>query len=940
MKRIYFLPLFFVLFLFRSNFSAAQGWEKKYPFMLRIYEISNTRDSGFVGLGERYDNNGMNRSIFFKVNVHGDTIFKNELKENGRNLKSLIVDKDDNLVMTGYEIQSGQRYKILLVKASQSGNIIWSKTFESVSDWMGGKLIQTPDSGYVIINNYYPSQPQLLKTDKNGSYVWEKTFVNRAPFDVKVDRNGGLILIADGTNGSNYLIRTDSEGNFISENQLIDGDFGYNQTIQQTSDGGFVFPNNYSGPQVVKCDSLGNVEWTKDFSFDPLHWLTIYAVVPTSDNGYILTGSTLGRDSINGDSTQSLTVYKLDIKGDTVWTRFFNNSKSWSEAGLNIVEALDLGYVISGISQGEGLLLKLDINGNIYVNTISGKLYYDLDGDCIQNSGEEPLINWLVKLEPGNRYALTDSSGNYSFKVNQGTFTITPVKKNDLWMTDCGAGINQVTFNTLFQNSAANDFPFKAAVVCPLLSVDVATPFFRRCFTNTYTVSYSNFGTASQDNVQIKISFPQAVIPISSTKPYSQDGDIYTFEVGTLNAGESGKFYITDSIDCKIPLGTTHCVKALIHPATFCEVPDPAWDKSSIIVNGQCLSDGLVRFDIENTGESGEGDMAGPVNFRIYFNNVLDSTGTLQLSGKEVMTMDVSSRGTTVRLEVDQRPGHPGRSRPRASVEGCGTSEFGFMNIVPEDDEDEFVEIDCQEVMGSFDPNDKSVKPEGITEHHYIPTGAELEYRIRFQNTGTDTAFTVVIRDAISNNLDLTSLKVISASHPYEYKVLTGNTNLVEWRFRNILLPDSNVNEPQSHGYVKYKIKQKEGLPEKSVIENTADIYFDYNEAVITNTTRSVVFDTVIAGPFVTGNRYKVKETTILLHPNPFTEYAVFKLSGYAGSYDIAIFDMKGIQVKNIPGITNAETEIKRENLQEGIYIYKVFSGRELLNSGKMIIIK
>src|SRR5690606_12271565 len=152
-------------------------------------------------------------------------------------------------------------------------------------------------------------------------------------------------------------------------------------------------------------------------------------------------------------------------------------SKSWSEAGLNIVEALDLGYVISGISQVEGLLLKLDINGNIYVNTISGKLFYDLDGDCIQNSGEEPLINWLVKLEPGNRYALTDSSGNYSFKVNQGTFTLTPVKKNDLWMTHCGAGINQVTFNTLFQNSSANDFPFKAAVVCPLLSVDVATPF-------------------------------------------------------------------------------------------------------------------------------------------------------------------------------------------------------------------------------------------------------------------------------------------------------------------------------------------------------------------------------------------------------------------------------------------------------------------------------
>jgi len=56
------------------------------------------------------------------------------------------------------------------------------------------------------------------------------------------------------------------------------------------------------------------------------------------------------------------------------------------------------------------------------------------------------------------------------------------------------------------------------------------------------------------------------------------------------------------------------------------------------------------------------------------------------------------------------------------------------------------------------------------------------------------------------------------------------------FHFENILLPDSTVNEPASHGFVQFRINQLTDNPIGTVIENTADIYFDLNKAIVTNT--------------------------------------------------------------------------------------------------------
>jgi hypothetical protein len=66
-----------------------------------------------------------------------------------------------------------------------------------------------------------------------------------------------------------------------------------------------------------------------------------------------------------------------------------------------------------------------------------------------------------------------------------------------------------------------------------------------------------------------------------------------------------------------------------------------------------------------------------------------------------------------------------------------------------------FKDIHCSAIIMAIDPNDKIATPAGAG--HDIPKDTTLDYMIRFQNTGNDTAFHVIIRDTLSSLLDPTS---------------------------------------------------------------------------------------------------------------------------------------------------------------------------------------
>ncbi len=140
-----------------------------------------------------------------------------------------------------------------------------------------------------------------------------------------------------------------------------------------------------------------------------------------------------------------------------------------------------------------------------------------------------------------------------------------------------------------------------------------------------------------------------------------------------------------------------------------------------------------------------------------------------------------------------------------------------------------------QAVTGSYDPNDKrNFVGETQWGGPFYDQDATMEYAIRFQNVGNDTAFTVVVRDTLDDEyLDVTTIRGFTASH--EMNVQFEDSNVLVFTFNNILLVDSMTNEPASNGWLNFDIDLKPNLPLSTEIKNQAAIYFDFNAPVITN---------------------------------------------------------------------------------------------------------
>lgn len=147
-------------------------------------------------------------------------------------------------------------------------------------------------------------------------------------------------------------------------------------------------------------------------------------------------------------------------------------------------------------------------------------------------------------------------------------------------------------------------------------------------------------------------------------------------------------------------------------------------------------------------------------------------------------------------------------------------------------------------ITASCDPNDKLVFPKDF---YHIANDSILDYTIRFQNTGTDTAFNIVVIDTLPPDVDVLTFQAGAASHPYTYS-LTGE-GLLKFTFSNILLPDSNTNEPLSHGLVNFRIKPIQPIYLGQTISNEADIYFDFNPPVRTPPATVVVTDFMALRP-------------------------------------------------------------------------------------------
>ena len=228
-----------------------------------------------------------------------------------------------------------------------------------------------------------------------------------------------------------------------------------------------------------------------------------------------------------------------------------------------------------------------------------------------------------------------------------------------------------------------------------------------------------------------------------------------------------------------------------------------------------------------------------------------------------------------------------------------------------------------------YDPNNKLVYAAGMMPNGDIPWGGtqDLFYTINFQNIGTAPAVNVKTLDTMDVNLDLSTLNVLQSSFPVSTQI-DNVSRLVTFMFNGIYLPDSNTNEPGSHGYVRYSIKLNPGVPANTIIKNRGHNYFDFTEPVATNQTSNKL---VVA----TGLNEKIAlESGIRVMPNPFSEQ--LSLSAKSDIQSVTVFNIMGQALKQI---TNNSTElaINFSDLPSAIYMLSVKTSDGKINSIKVI---
>lgn len=584
----------------------------------------------------------------------------------------------------------------------------------------------------------------------------------------------------------------------------------------------------------------------------------------------------------------------------------------------------------------EAICLDYD-EGNITVNgaLITGSIQHN---DLLDCSGNNNTIKtgWIVEIYNTDYqyFTVTNEQGNYNKVVQPGDYTIQAYPYNGLWdFCDNNLDINVPSIGS----EAVADFTAIADEFCPAMTVDVSTPFVRRCFENTYTITVCNNGTLIGEDAYVEIELQDNLEFVSSSWPdFIVSGQILTFNIGDMDLG-CIDIYFTTLASCESELGDSHCVFAEVFPQSRCGEFLQNYDGPIIEVSGICDGDS-VRFTITNTGIE---DMLVSSEFIVVEDDVMTQEQPFILDALTSTEVSMPANGSTYRVTALQDAGFPLWSEASFGIEGCGTNmsgsfSNGFLNDFASGDFSSFIDIDCQENIGSYDPNDKTVYPEGYGDENYVKNNQSLDYKIRFQNTGTDTAFLVVVVDTISEYLDLSTLQRTAASHPYTMSI---QDRALTFRFDNIELVDSSANEVASHGFVSFKIDMIPDLADDIIIENNADIYFDFNDPIRTNT------ETLrIGSNFIDENLSSTKDDIVLLDleltPNPARTHSTLNFEGLENFTDIsmAVYDVTGKELI-VGKLDNNSFDLSHTSIKPGAYYIRIMSSDAiLLYSGKLIV--
>ena len=755
-----------------------------------------------------------------------------------------------------------------IVELDDSGNIEWQRTIGGDSDDMLFSINQTFDSGYILggesvsdISGEKSDEGKgqldywILKLDSVGSITWQKTiggkFDDRSATAEQTADGGYIIGGSSESNASGsktepslgffdlWIVKLNSTGDISWQNTIGGSESDWFESIHQTSDGGYIV-GAYSGSSVssdktenslggldywiIRLDASGNIVWQNTIGGEGHDYLK--SVWPTTDGGYIA-GGTSDSDQSN-DKTQNskggndIWIVKLDSAGNIEWDNTFGGDES--DGCDEILQIGDREFIAVGTSYSSISGDKTE-NSRGYTdywvirltetfNLVTGKMFYDLNSNLIQDEGEPSLENHLVKEVNTGRFSFSEQDGLYAVSVlDTGSFSVIA---NPLDYYTAQPSSYPVSFDSTNEVSALNDFAFQPAGAFNDLAV-IVTPLseFNPGFDALYSVDYSNVGTTSMEGTIVFFPDTELSYETASIVPDLITPDSIVWNTGMLSPFETGAILLTLKVNVNTVLGSTVSSGAVVYP----------------LIDDADTSNNSSVWDVE--------------------------------------------------------------------------------------------------VTGSFDPNDILVNIHNILSDQLIAP-PYLEYIINFQNTGTDTAVNVKVSNKLPPTLNLSSFELMTSTVPVELTFDQTNNKIV-FQFSNIMLPDSNVNEALSHGFIRYRIKPVTTLLAGDSIVNNASIFFDFNAAIKTND--AVTYIDQVSGVY----DIDILSKHLQVFPNPATQLVTIisdPLSSSEGQ--LLVYDIYGREIYRMQQGNQKQMVLDVSKFANGIYLI-LLQTAGISFAGKMI---
>jgi len=510
---------------------------------------------------------------------------------------------------------------------------------------------------------------------------------------------------------------------------------------------------------------------------------------------------------------------------------------------------------------------------------------FDADGDidiASADSGNQGIIAW---------YENTDGQGG--FENSQQIISLNVVAPNDLFTVDID---NNATIDIVAISESDKIVWFRNAVLPTSNSISGSVRFdlLNDGCTDTdpllsgllvvATGDTTTNATFTQDNGQFQIYTTEEG---TITTRIASQTDYYSSNPANLVSNFTGLGNNDEVNFCVQPIGSLTDLVVSLYPT---RLSVPGFNTTYCIVYknvGLTLMSGAVTFEFDGS----------KLNFLSSSQAVSSQTeNTLTYNFTGLYPFDTK----VIYLEFNVL------APPITNNDDLLVSSASITPVANDASPEDNVFSYTQVVVGSFDPNDITCL-EG--DQVLIEDADEyLHYLIRFQNTGTAPAVNVRVDQVLDDKLDWTTMQLESLSH--SGRVAINNGSDVSFIFNNINLPDSTNDEPNSHGFITYKIKPKNNVALGDIINASASIYFDFNLPIITNTAATEFVETLATGDFEVGK--------VSVYPNPTN--GILTIASTSSIIEISLYNHLGQLVLSAKDTTS----IDASSLRSGVYLLSI----------------